>query len=497
MNYIKEQMYYYYYTRSDIDDYHIYLKNQELSIGRGPAQQRITTSSCDLSEMEDIFEACTASRNNHALYPADSTSSFFTYYHTLIRIRNQEPLALVRLQVDRSFLTQLLDNHSDHGELFLLTDPNGRILYSNTELLPAYGSDVKSLLTPQKNERHKYTTVSLGGEDYLFITSGNASDTIQLISLTPLSYIDSQIGQLRGSLIFSGILIWVCAIFLINMFLRFLTKPLKMLSKQMEQTGNGDFHTRIHTDGSREVIELSNSFNSMVKHIDELIRRTYLAELSEKNARLTALEAQLNPHFLYNTLQAIATEALLNDQPQINTMITSLASNLRYTIKGGDLVPLRQEMEYVKNYIYLQKIRMDDKLSVELNIDPDTEKYLIPKVSIQTLVENSIIHGLRPQTGSIHIKVSSQLNGRQLVICVQDDGIGISDDQLSLLYENFKKQEKSGANGGIGLVNLHTRLTLLYESPADLTIDTQEDKYTRIVLTLPAMQKGTMTCIKR
>lgn len=485
LQYIKEQMYYYYYTRGDIDDYHIFLLNQNLSIGRGMRQQRITVSSCDISALNDIYETCVNNRHNHVIYPAENSNSFFTYYHTMIRIQDRNPQALVKIQVDRSYLNQLLPNHSEHGELLLLSDQNGNLIYSSRDSMIDSSEDLKDILTTLQTHRSGYETVMISDEEYLFITSGNVADDIQLLSFTPLSYIDSQIGHIRSSLIISGIFIWLCAILLINMFIRFLTNPLKVLSRQMERTGSGDFHTMIHTGGSREITELSQSFNSMVIHIDELIKRTYLAELSEKNARLTALEAQINPHFLYNTLQAISTEALLNDQPKINKMITSLASNLRYTIKGGDLVSLKREMEYVRDYIYLQKMRMDHNLTVQIEIQPETEECLIPKISIQTLVENSIIHGIRPETGSIVIQISSKRLDDNIVISVLDNGCGISEEQLSVLYSDFEEQDKSCTNGGIGLVNLYTRLKLLYTKPAYLTIHTEYGKYTEIILTLP------------
>ena len=488
VRYLKEQMYYYYYTRADIEDYHIYLLNQNLSVGRSAGQQRISTAACDASELEDIFQLCVNSRYNHAIYPSESSSGFLTYYHTLIRVKDQIPQALVKIQVDRSYLRHLLPNHSEHGEILLLTDADFNLLFSGTEDLIGDNASLQDILSTRKTHADGYETVQLPDEEYLLISSEKAPGNIRLLSLTPLSYIDSQIGRIRSSLLLSGILIWLCAIVLINMFIRLLTNPLKLLSRQMERTGGGDFHTLVHAGGSQEILELSQSFNSMVVHIDELIRRTYLAELSEKNARLTALEAQLNPHFLYNTLQAISTEALLNDQPQINKMITSLASNLRYTIKGGDLVPLGREMEYVRDYIYLQKIRMDDKLSVEIEIEPDTTEYLIPKISIQTLVENSILHGISPQTGSIHIRITARRSDENLTICVRDNGNGISEEQLTTLYQNFEMQDKSGASGGIGLVNLYTRLKLLYEKPARLDIRTEYGSFTEILLTLPAIR---------
>lgn len=485
--YLKEQMYYYYYTRSDIDDYHIYLLNQELSVGRGVRDQHITSSTCDISELEDIYQTCIESPYYHAVFPAENPSSFFTYYHTMIRVKDKNPQALVKIQVDTSFLNKLLLNHSDHGEIFLILDHNGQLIYSSdTDLLPD-DTSLCSVMDSRRQNGRSNETVTLSDSQYLYISPDAAAGGLHLISLIPLSYIDSQIGQIQKSFCIGGLLIGLATIILINLLIHMLTNPLHVLSKQMERTGSGDFHTVVHTDGSREIIELSQSFNLMVSHIDELIRRTYLAELSEKSARLTALESQLNPHFLYNTLQAISTEALLNDQPQINKMITSLASNLRYTIKSEDLVPLRNEMVYVNNYIYLQKIRMDDNLQVNIRIDPDTEEFLIPKISIQTLVENSIIHGISPATGSIQIDISAKRVENYIHICVRDNGNGIPEEQLSLLYADFERQDKTGSTGGIGLVNLYTRLKLLYPQPATLDIRSNPGKYTEILLVLPAM----------
>ena len=485
--YLKEQMYYYYYTRSDIDDYHIYLLNQELSVGRGVRDQHITSSTCDISELEDIYQTCIESPYYHAVFPAENPSSFFTYYHTMIRVKDKNPQALVKIQVDTSFLNKLLLNHSDHGEIFLILDHNGQLIYSSdTDLLPD-NTSLCSVMESRRQNGRSNETVTLSDSQYLYVSPDAAAGGLHLISLIPLSYIDLQIGQIQKSFCIGGLLIGLATIILINLLIHMLTNPLHVLSKQMERTGSGDFHTVVHTDGSREIIELSQSFNLMVSHIDELIRRTYLAELSEKSARLTALESQLNPHFLYNTLQAISTEALLNDQPQINKMITSLASNLRYTIKSEDLVPLRNEMVYVNNYIYLQKIRMDDNLQVNIRIDPDTEEFLIPKISIQTLVENSIIHGISPATGSIQIDISAKRVENYIHICVRDNGNGIPEEQLSLLYADFERQDKTGSTGGIGLVNLYTRLKLLYPQPATLDIRSKPGKYTEILLVLPAM----------
>lgn len=486
ISYAKQQMFYYYYTRNDIHDYELYLLHQDLSVGRTNGQQHITARE---SAPEGVWEAlakCEASPMNHSIRPADS--GHMIYYHSLFQIKGRVSQAIVRLELDNTFSKQLSENHSTHGELLFFLNDNGEIIFSNQADFQETGSDLQKALSEKKEHRNGYDTIDFFGQSYLLVESISRSSGIRLLSLTPLSYIDSQIGQLQKSILVSGVFVWLLTVVLIYMLLRLLTIPLRMLSVQMQKTGEGDFHARIHAEGSSEIRSLSENFNSMVSHIDQLIKRTYVAELREKDARLAALEAQLNPHFLYNTLQAISTEALINDQPQIHRMITSLAANLRYTIKSDTLVPLKREMEYVNDYLFLQKIRMNEALAFTTDIDPATEDCLIPKISIQTLVENSIIHGKSDDTDVIQIKVQSQYHDDTVIITVRDNGCGIAPQQLEKLYADFKRQENSEKYGGIGLANLHSRIGLLYEKPATMEIHTRETEYTEIILTLPATQ---------
>lgn len=484
ISYAKQQMFYYYYTRNDICDYELYLLHQDLSIGRTGSQQHIIAKESAPEGVWDALAECEANPMNHSIRPSGSTN--LIYYHSLFQIRGRVSQAIVRLELDDSFAKPLLENHSTHGEIIFFLNDNGEIIFTNQSDLQGSGEELRNALSQKEEHRNGYDTIDLLGQSFLLMEAGSNTSGIRLISLTPLSYIDSQIGQLQKSILISGVMVWLLTVVLIYMLLRLLTVPLRMLSVQMKKTGEGDFRTRVDAEGSQEIRGLSESFNSMVSHIDQLIKRTYVAELSEKDARLAALEAQLNPHFLYNTLQAISTEALINDQPQIHRMITSLASNLRYTIKSDTLVPLKREMSYVSDYIFLQKIRMDDALEFYSRIDPDTQDCLIPKISIQTLVENSIIHGKSGDKDVIRIEVLSQYHDNTVVITVRDNGCGIAPEQLEKLYADFDLQKNTGKNGGIGLANLHSRLGLLYDKPASMEIRTRETEYTEITLNLPA-----------
>lgn len=484
ISYAKQQMFYYYYTRNDICDYELYLLHQDLSIGRTGSRQHIIAKESAPEGVWDALAECEANPMNHSIRPSGSTN--LIYYHSLFQIRGRVSQAIVRLELDDSFAKPLLENHSTHGEIIFFLNDNGEIIFTNQSDLQGSGEELRNALSQKEEHRNGYDTIDLLGQSFLLMEAESNTSGIRLISLTPLSYIDSQIGQLQKSILISGVMVWLLTVVLIYMLLRLLTVPLRMLSVQMKKTGEGDFRTRVDAEGSQEIRGLSESFNSMVSHIDQLIKRTYVAELSEKDARLAALEAQLNPHFLYNTLQAISTEALINDQPQIHRMITSLASNLRYTIKSDTLVPLKREMSYVSDYIFLQKIRMDDALEFYSRIDPDTQDCLIPKISIQTLVENSIIHGKSGDKDVIRIEVLSQYHDNTVVITVRDNGCGIAPEQLEKLYADFDLQKNTGKNGGIGLANLHSRLGLLYDKPASMEIRTRETEYTEITLNLPA-----------
>ncbi|MCM1267281.1 MAG: sensor histidine kinase [Bacteroidales bacterium] len=486
ISYAKQQMYYYYYTRSDILDYELYLLHQNLSVGRTGSEQHFTSKDTEPEGAAEALNECEQSPLNRSMKTNDSAN--LIYYHSLFQIKGKVRQAVVRLELNNSYAKPLLENHAAHGEVIAFFNEKGELLFSNRpDAFPADCSYM-TLVSQKKRQADGYCTIDLAEEPFLCVEAESPSSGISLVSLTPLSYIDSQIGQLRSSIIVSGIWVWLITVVMIYMLLRLLTIPLKMLSAQMQRTGEGDFRTQIHAAGSLEIRHLSDSFNSMVAHIDQLIRRTYVAELSEKDARLSALEAQLNPHFLYNTLQAISTEALVNDQPRIHKMITALASNLRYTIKGDTLVTLEREMNYVNDYIFLQKIRMDDSLEFSADIDPETLDCLIPKISIQTLVENSIIHGKSGNIETIRIEVSARYHDGAVTITVQDNGCGIAEEELAKLYADFDRQENTGKYGGIGLANLHSRLKLLYEEPASLGIETKEAEYTKIILLLPALK---------
>lgn len=490
IDYMKQQMYYYYYSRNDIQAYEIYLINQGLSIGRTENQEHIRVQSSPQFDTQTAASNCSKDPMFQSITYCDKDNAFFTYCHSLFQIKGQTQQALVHLQVNTSYLKQMLQNHQKAGSDFIMLNADNEFIYSSNTALFGANDSIDEFFTTQRTLKNGAITVEINGKDYLMVSAKSQKNNIQLINLIPLSIIDAELKGATSSLLINGICIWLITIFLVYLFTYLLTKPLKTLSERMQYAGSGDFHTFPEMHGSSEIAELSHSFNSMLRHIEQLIKQNYIAKLSEKNARLTALEAQLNPHFLYNTLQAISTEALINDQFTIHRMITSLASNLRYTIKGGDLVPLKSEVQYLSDYIYLLKMRMNDALVFNIDTEPELDDYMIPKISLQALVENSIIHGKSTNKESIEIKVTlTRLPNDRLQISVYDNGCGISQEQQNKLYQDFESALTAKNPGGIGLANLYVRLHLLYNEPTDLKIESAEHQYTNIILTLPCVNQ--------
>jgi len=228
----------------------------------------------------------------------------------------------------------------------------------------------------------------------------------------------------------------------------------------------------------------------MSQSISELIDRTYVASLNERTARLAALEAQTNPHFLFNTLQAIATEAILAEDQKVYRMITTLASLLRYSIKGGNLAALSTELEYAGKYLSLQKARFGDRLQYEINAEQALMPREVPKLGLLALVENSIVHGMRDSVDAIHLSITCEAVEGMADIRVTDDGAGIPGERLQELRRMLEDDAVVDTRN-IGVGNLASRLRLLYDGRARMIIDSvsEPERRTLVRILIPIEER--------
>ncbi|MFA6856201.1 MAG: histidine kinase [Treponema sp.] len=458
-----------YYQRDDLVDYSIYVVN--LNKGYFISRENRNVSERPMSDItsDPLFTEFSRPRYYRAVVPSGQDGKLLVYYRTLINIEDGRPLAFVRFMVDTSWFDKTLSS-GQPGGLTVLRNKNGSIYYRDS----VENYDFFSL------EKHGCLTVSAESEDSEW----------NLTTYISKKQLDLYLSETRTITFTVGILFIVVSVVLLVFFIRILMRPLSVLAGMLRSTGQGNFKSLISISGCSEITSLCSEYNTMIRRIDELIEKNYVVELNWKNAQIAALESQINPHFLYNTLQTISAEAIENDQMKINDMVMALSSMLKYTIRGPETVTLRTELEHVKDYLFLQKARFEGRLTYEFVITAETEEQLVPKISITTLVENSIIHGMSKTADSVRIEITAEHTGGKLIITVTDDGTGIPADQLAgiqkILAQTNPREQAAGESNRdtecIGLRNLSNRLQLLYGKTARLCIYSTEYTGTSTVM---------------
>ncbi len=278
---------------------------------------------------------------------------------------------------------------------------------------------------------------------------------------------------------------------------RDIIKPIKRLVEGMKKVERGNKHEDIELDRNDELGYLSESFNRMSKKTDYLVNRIYKEELALKEAEIKALQAQINPHFLFNTLENINWMAQLNGVPEISETVSALARLIDGSIGRGDrLISFREELEYIENYMIILKNRYEHKLEMQTGLDEELMDIKIPRLLIQPLVENAVKHGIEKSRRNGIIKLDAYRENGHVVFQVVDNGIGMKPEELEALNRRLKKDavinegNSTGAAGkSIGLENVNRRIKLLYGSSYGVEIESSYDEYTRVIVRLPVDQK--------
>lgn len=245
----------------------------------------------------------------------------------------------------------------------------------------------------------------------------------------------------------------------------------------------------------------SSADTAVYRRFGEMINTSELINVSKKQAEYLALQNQINPHFLYNTLEGIRSEALIAGVDSIAEMTEALATFFRYTISHVDhLVTLEDELANIENYYYIQQFRFGDKLqlSIEYEHDEDMDeseilKYRMPKLTLQPVVENSIFHGIERKVGKGHLRIRIYAVRDRLIIRVSDDGLGIQEDKLKELNEKLKSlslddvNPKSEKKGGIAILNVNNRIKLLFGEEYGIYVYSHQDVGTDVEISLPVV----------
>ena len=242
----------------------------------------------------------------------------------------------------------------------------------------------------------------------------------------------------------------------------------------------------IYIGGSREIRYLGYSIRSSYEQIQELMRKILWEQNERRKSELDALQSQINPHFLYNTLDSITwmIEGGRNDEAAY--MITQLARLFRISLSGGrTIISVADELQHAKCYMNIQKVRYKDSFDVTFETDPEVERCCVVKLILQPILENAINYGISGMDDCGRIKVSGALKDGKVFLTVEDNGIGIPREEVELLLTDGSRIHKKGS--GVGLVNVNNRLQILFGKEYGLRVESEPDEGTRVIICIPAI----------
>ena len=482
-------------SRSDILNLGIIAENGRMLINNG---QRLTNQDLDIHSQEWYTNAL---EGRESVYLTSShvqhiISGERPWVITLSRgIRNkemgtgQEKEGVFFIDLNYNAISELCDQSmvGNQGYAFIV-DADGNIVYhpqqqqlynelqtENIDLVMNAGSDIvtwgdginKKMYSISRSEKTGWTVVDCVRVEELLRRSNEAQSIYVLVA----------IGLMAVALFFS------------RFVAKSITLPIQRLCDSMERVQEGDFSVSdIVVDSENEIGSLTRSFNVMTQRIHELMAQNIREQEAKRKSELKALQSQINPHFLYNTLDSIIWMAEGKKNEEVVLMTASLARLLRQSISNEDeLVSIGQEIEYARGYLTIQKMRYKDKLEFWIEVEPSILNIRLIKLVLQPVIENAIYHGLKYKESRGLLLVKGFMKNGNAVLQVIDDGVGMDQETLDHIYERHKVDYHSN---GVGIYNVQKRLQLYYGNEYGIVYESKPGEGTTATITIPGQQEG-------
>ena len=364
----------------------------------------------------------------------------------------------------------------------------GTILYIfDSEDKPVYTTDSsdgisKSLLSNMKS--HGKTEIN--GKEYLPVSSAVADTGWSVVAAVPYNFITASAQTLFNRLVTLSLICAAVIIIITAAVSFYFTRPIKVLQLSMKQLSGGDLETRISQKRKDEFGDLFDNFNSLAGELNNLIYAVSESEKRETEAKYRMLQSQINPHFLYNSLDTIRMMAVLDDKNDIAEALLNLSALFRYHIRNSDKpVTVKEELSQIKNYLSLQQLRLQEKLEIVYDTDEEAFSCYMPKILLQPILENCFSHGFKDISHKLVISVTIKKEGRDISFTVADKGRGMTIDELDRLAEKLSRRDMP-AEHGIGLYNVNERLRLYFSDNRGLIIQSRENEGMSVSFTIPA-----------
>uniref|UniRef100_UPI00272AB5A9 sensor histidine kinase n=1 Tax=Vallitalea guaymasensis TaxID=1185412 RepID=UPI00272AB5A9 len=412
----------------------------------------------------------------------NTKSNTFSYVLTI-----QDPISLKQIGKliinynNYSIYTSIINNSTsiNPGHVIILTNDNNVIFDSTTEFHQNINFDIINNSTYNYKELIKSTYVK---------SIKNNDANIVILGIIPKKII---VNYISPTILLILIVTIICIIAIISLSILFTasySNRLHNITSAIKKIRNGDLSVRIKTKNKKdELTAIAKNFNRMCDDLNDYIEKVYIYQVKQKSAELKSLQAQINPHFLYNTLESIRMRAAVSGATDVSEMIYILATFFRNSLITETITTIEKEVEHCNLYLKLFQIRYNNKLTITIDIDKSMLSYSIVKLSLQPIVENYIVHGMNLDNSHNNININGYLEKEDIYINIEDNGCGI--DKTTLLNINLSLEKKAQPTS-IGIYNVHERLRIVYGDSYGLKISSQKKVGTKVTIHIPAKKKG-------
>ncbi|CAM4285415.1 cache domain-containing sensor histidine kinase [Paenibacillus tarimensis] len=425
----------------------------------------------------------------------------FVFGRQLYDLTDQRPIGLIFIETNPAPILSALSNVtiSPNSRVFIMDDNNRVIASTDEEAMPyKNGNEAAAVNLPAFSGLPRPEggrTIVDNRTEQLIVAADAAIADWTVYGFTPKADIAAEVVESRRYLLLVVLALVILATVLASVISRNLSSPLKLLIREMKQVEMGNFRGSVNVKSYDEINSLVSSFNRMVHRIDELIERMTLSSISEKNAQLQALQSQVNPHFLYNTLDMIYWMLDERENDRLGRVILALSHMFRYSSdwEEASKTTLGQELEQMRHYMTIIESRLEGRVTTAVEVDDKWRCAVLPKMSLQPIIENAVKYGLEPLGKAGVLCVRAKASGNELQIIIEDNGVGMEGETLEALAASLNDgdgQQGQAKRRGIGLSNVHRRIALMYGNAYGLQLCSKPGEGTRVTIVLPIQQRG-------
>lgn len=419
-------------------------------------------------------------------YKSYSAEDIISISKAVIDKNTNESIGVVMADINlKKFDDIISDNNIGEKGFFYLLDNNNNIVYSPVN------PTIYRINSNKFNNKKDSFIYSINNETFKIMYTTSSVTGWKTIGVFSFKDITKDITGMERFTLIIAIITSLLAVFFSLLFTKSIVTPIRELRTLMKGVESGDLDLKFEEHKySNEFGELGHSFNHMVSEIKQLINMVYEEQRSKRKAEIETLQAQIKPHFLYNTLDTIAWMAEDYNAKDIVKLVSALTKVFRIGLnKGKEVIKLRDEIEHINSYLIIQKYRYEDKLSYEINFHKDILDILILKLITQPIVENAIYHGIKEKRGKGEISINFTKVVDEIIITVEDNGAGISEEKLqninSMLETSNSFYIDSGSGSGYGISNVNTRIKLSYGQNYGLRYYSKLGVGTKVEIRLP------------